>query len=73
MRKLKSNELWSLLINTFFKAKMGFTRRAATIQTSPPTPYFFKAWIFGLNLSTYVWNEPEISVNAFARLLEFFN
>ena len=38
--KLKVMNCGLLLINTFFKAKMGFTQRAATIQISPPTPYF---------------------------------
>ena len=62
-----------LLINTFFKAKMGFTQRAATIlKISLPTPYF-KSMNFWTKISAPARGKTEISVNAFARLLEFFN
>ena len=62
-----------LLGNTFFKAKMEFAQRVAPIQTSLPTQYFLKSMDFWTKISAPARGKTEISVNAFARLLEFFN
>ena len=52
---MKSNELWTLLIDTFFKAEMGFAQKSChdSKNTTAP-PYLTKHGIFGLNLSTCV-------------------
>ena len=62
-----------LLGNTFFKAKMEFAQRVAPIQTSLPTQYFLKSMDFWTKISAPACGmNLRFSVNAFARLFEFF-